>query len=339
MQRTDMNHDHSSPQSLKRYLKHAQACDLDCTPILAKLDIDVEKLSDDSNRIANDKLHDFLAQVIPASGDPCFGLNAARHIQASTFDLLGFIALNCANLKEAMEQVILYEQINGGNGRTKMLEFGQHVLVSWQLHNHLESVRRHMTENVLASWFGYAKDIIHLDGRPLKIWFEHDAPTENAALDIYQQVFGCEVVFNQQASGLLITREQLETLFPQANADILQALQQQASQKLLEVDRHRSLGTQVKNRLRIMLNQSIPSRELIAEQLGISSRTLQRQLNKEEKNYKDLLLEVREELAEHYLKNTTLNLADIAKKLGFSEVRSFQRSYKAWTGRPPGQNR
>jgi len=339
MQRTDMNHDNSAPQSLKRYLKHAQACDLDCTPILAKLDIDVEKLSDDSNRIANDKLHDFLAEVIPASGDPCFGLNAARHIQANTFDILGFIALNCASLQEAMEQVILYEQINGGSGRTEMLELDQHVLVSWQSHNHFEVVHRHMTENVLASWFGYAKDIIHLDDRPLKIWFEHDAPEEKTALDIYQQVFACEIVFNQQASGLLITREQLETPFPQANADILQALQQQASHKLLEIDRHHSLARQVKNRLRIMLNQGIPSRELIAEQLGMSSRTLQRQLHTEEKSYKDLLQEVREELAKHYLKSTDLNLADIAKRLGFSEVRSFQRSYKAWTGRPPGQDR
>jgi len=339
VQQTDVNHNHSSPQSLKRYIKHAQSCDLDCTPILAKLGIDVAQLSDDSNRITNDKLHDFLTQVIPASGDPCFGLNAARHIQANTFDILGFIALNCASLKEAMEQVILYEQINGESGRTEMLELGQYVLVSWQCHNHVEILRRHMTENVLASWFGYAKDIIHLDDRPLKIWFEHDAPPEKKALDIYQQVFACEVAFNQQASGLLITREQLETPFPQANADILQALQQQASHKLLEIDLHRSLATQVKNRLRIMLNQSIPSRELIAEQLGMSSRTLQRQLNIEEQSYKDLLQEVREELARHYLKSTDLNLADIAKRLGFSEVRSFQRSYKAWTGRPPGQDR
>ena len=65
---------------------------------------------------------------------------------------------------------------------------------------------------------------------------------------------------------------------------------------------------QVKNLLRLMLGTQTPSSAMIAEKLGISSRTLQRKLGDEGTHYKDVLNDLRLELALYFLKNTDLSL-------------------------------
>ena len=59
---------------------------------------------------------------------------------------------------------------------------------------------------------------------------------------------------------------------------------------------------------------------------------IQRKLGDEGTSYKTVLNDLRKELALHYVKNTSLTLEEVAAKLGFSETRSFYRSFKQWTG-------
>jgi AraC-like DNA-binding protein len=77
----------------------------------------------------------------------------------------------------------------------------------------------------------------------------------------------------------------------------------------------------------------------IAEILHMSSRTLQRKLNVEDTQYKTVLNEVRLELALYFIENTTLSLDQVAHELGYTEARSFYRSFKQWTGRIAGSYR
>lgn len=56
-------------------------------------------------------------------------------------------------------------------------------------------------------------------------------------------------------------------------------------------------------------------------------------------SYQQTLDELRRELAEHYLLNSELPIQDIAQYLGFTESRSFHRSFKGWTGQTPGEYR
>lgn len=322
-------------QSVRRYIKQAASCGIDCSVLLRAANISESQLTDNSTRIPTFALSEFLASVIPQSKDPYFGLHTAKYIQADSFDILGFIALNCASLRESLEQVILYEKITGESGNTELMTFDDNILVCWQAYDTNPLVRRHTTEAVLASWISYTTKIIQVENIPLQVWLEHE-PAKGGNDQHYQEIFNCEVLFNQPASGILITKTQLDMPFPQANSDILQALQQQASRSLADQDSNLDTVHKVKNRIRLMLTNSIPSKELIAEQMGISGRTLQRQLKQEGFSYKEILQQVRREIAEHYLCSTRLSQDDIAHKLGFSDSRSFQRSFKIWTSITPG---
>jgi AraC-like DNA-binding protein len=41
-------------------------------------------------------------------------------------------------------------------------------------------------------------------------------------------------------------------------------------------------------------------------------------------------------MAEKYIADPTIPIAEISYLLGFSEVSSFSRAFKRWTGEPPG---
>jgi AraC-like DNA-binding protein len=105
------------------------------------------------------------------------------------------------------------------------------------------------------------------------------------------------------------------------------------------LSQHHTITAKVQNLLRLTISERAPSSPVIAEQLGISSRTLQRRLDDENTSFKDVLNDLRLELAQYYLKNTNFNMDTIALKLGYSETRSFHRSFKQWTGRTAGSYR
>jgi AraC-like DNA-binding protein len=77
----------------------------------------------------------------------------------------------------------------------------------------------------------------------------------------------------------------------------------------------------------------------VAETLNTSTRNLNRKLAKDGTNFKNLLIEIRTELAEQYIHDESLTLTEISFMLGFSEISSFSRAYRRWTGHSPSEAR
>lgn len=77
----------------------------------------------------------------------------------------------------------------------------------------------------------------------------------------------------------------------------------------------------------------------VARALGMSGRTLQRRLESEGTRFSDLVARAREGEARRRTRETDTPLSRIAEDLGFSDVASFSRAFKRWTGVPPGSYR
>jgi AraC-like DNA-binding protein len=75
--------------------------------------------------------------------------------------------------------------------------------------------------------------------------------------------------------------------------------------------------------------------EKVAEQLAMSSRSLQRRLADEGSSYNETLTEVREEFAKRYLERGIMSASEIAFLLGFTEPAAFFKAFKRWTGTTP----
>lgn len=330
----------ASIPAIKQYLKAAQACSVDCAPLLERAGIDTALLADNNKRVPGVAMERLLALLITASGDPCFGLHSAQFVEPASYSVTGYLSMNCSTLRELLATIPVYEKIVGDMGVSTTEFHGNDVLQRWDCRFANALARRHEVENVLASWHTYTRNFLHFDVRlERSIWFEHAAPQAPGLLDNYSRVFECEVLFDQPASGIYFPQHLLDLPIPQADARLLRTLRDHADDVLAEVDAAQAVTDKVKNLLRPLLREQVPSGERIAQALGMSSRTLQRKLSDEGKQYKDVLNELRLELALHYLQHTELSLENIARELGYAEARSFYRSFKQWTGRTAGSYR
>lgn len=328
----------ASVPAINPYIKAAQAYDIDHLPLLEEVGIDPSVLADNNNHISIEAMEAFLLRLIEQSGDPCFGLHASRFTEAASYSVLGYISMNCSTLRNIQSKIPIFEKLVGDMGVTSVEIDDGYALQRWRCKFSHPLTVRHEVEHVLASWVTYARNFLNFDLHDA-VWFEHPAPEDPVLLTSYTNIFGVDVHFNQSANGLRIREDKLDLPLPQANEQLLQMLLDHATKLMSEMTQNQRMTDQVKNLLRLMLKQQPPSSEVIAEKLGVSSRTLQRKLAEEGTHYKDVLNDLRLELAVYFLKNTDLSLENIAYELGYRESRSFYRSFKQWTGCTAGSYR
>jgi AraC-like DNA-binding protein len=91
----------------------------------------------------------------------------------------------------------------------------------------------------------------------------------------------------------------------------------------------------VKDAVAGMLAQRPPDIHLIARQLHLSQRTLQRRLRGAGVTYGGLVAEVRRQAAERLLQDQRRKIADVARALGYSDPAHFTRAFVRWTGVSP----
>jgi AraC-like DNA-binding protein len=95
----------------------------------------------------------------------------------------------------------------------------------------------------------------------------------------------------------------------------------------------------VKSALLEMLPSGRSSIEKTASRLGMSKRTLQRQLSLESSSFQGILNTTRQELAQHYLSRSEISQSEIGYLLGYQDGNSFLRAFRSWTGTTPGEYR
>src|SRR5262249_21770434 len=95
------------------------------------------------------------------------------------------------------------------------------------------------------------------------------------------------------------------------------------------------LAVRVQSKVMHLLPSGEVEEETIARSLNLSRRSMQRKLSREGVTFRQLVDNTRKQLAEQYLKDSTLVVSEVAYLLGFSEVSSFSRAFRRWTGSAP----
>ncbi len=149
----------------------------------------------------------------------------------------------------------------------------------------------------------------------------------------------CPVQFDAEEDSVTFAQSLLATRLRQPDPLLRKTLEAHALSQLALLDTDTDLTSKVKQSIQKQLAEGITRQDMVAEDLGMTSRTLQRKLSQEGVSYQKLLDEVRQQMAEDYLQNTDMSIPDIALRLGYSETTSFHRKFKAATGKTPGDFR
>ena len=74
----------ASVPAITQYLKSAESCGVDYMALLDAAGIDSTLLENNNKHISGAAMERFLALLIPASNDPCFGLHSARFVEPAS---------------------------------------------------------------------------------------------------------------------------------------------------------------------------------------------------------------------------------------------------------------
>jgi AraC-like DNA-binding protein len=172
------------------------------------------------------------------------------------------------------------------------------------------------------------------EARPSAIFFMHNRQGPVAA---YREVLGCPVRFQQKWCGFEMSRRVADRRIESADPET-----RRLAAKYLEsnyLPPNTLLSERVTELTRRLLPTGQCSVDVIANQLALHPRALQRRLVTEGVRCQDLIDQQRRALAARYLAEPGLPLSQIAGLLGYAEQSALNRSCRRWFGKTPREYR
>ena len=176
----------------------------------------------------------------------------------------------------------------------------------------------------------------HLCGtavNPTATLLPHAPLVEEAA---YRAYYGSAVHFSQPRGGLEIRDADLARPVgddAQAYAVLVRYLEG------LSIPDDRGFADSVRRLVVELLPTGTVAMNVLAKQFALHPKTFQRRLTAEGTTFGTLVEQARRELADHYLRETDLELTQIARELGYAEQSVLSRSCRRWFGEPPAARR
>ena len=303
-------------------------------PLFRKQNIDPARISDPYFRASKRALNGVWANAAQLINDQGFGLRSAEFLHPSHMGALGYAWLASTSLRTALIRVSRYVHFIADDIEVDLHESDELYSVTVKEQGIPERFLW-ASDSSLAILTALCRMNYGAKLHPVSVELQHAAPGDPGN---YFGFFRCPVRFECEADRIHLAVKVVDKKLPSANPQLAQLSDQVMIQTLGRLSRERVVP-RVKSSIIDLLPSGNVNDEQIAAELSMSTRSLQRKLNKKNTTFKQLLTEVRQELADKYIRNNQLSLTEISFMLGFSEVSSFSRAFKRWTGESPSEYR
>jgi len=168
---------------------------------------------------------------------------------------------------------------------------------------------------------------------PVRVYLEYTKPEY---FSLYQDFFGCPVLFEQSFTGIEFTKEQFTLELPKHNPLAIPVLMKSCDVELQAYLKDNVLLQRVYHWVSENVHNQLLAEDL-ASFLCLTPRTLRRKLTSYETSFSKICTEIKCKFSKRYCIETTLSFDDIAISVGFNETANFRRAFKTWTGLTPSE--
>ncbi|MCP5018770.1 MAG: AraC family transcriptional regulator [Ketobacter sp.] len=185
-------------------------------------------------------------------------------------------------------------------------------------------------ESIMVNFKNILQFLLGKEYEPDCIAFPYAAPEYEK---IYKRYFNCKIRFEAEHCDFSVSKKLARRELLLANKGIARMAEQDFLKTVPPINLN-----YLPKKLRLVLIQSagaFPSLETAARKLGMSGRTLRRQLNSLGTNFQNELDLLRREFAINYLTKSDKCITEIALMLGFCDSSAFSKAFKKWTGESP----
>ncbi|WP_283425771.1 AraC family transcriptional regulator [Shimia sagamensis] len=170
--------------------------------------------------------------------------------------------------------------------------------------------------------------------RPTQVVFRHKALGD---IRTYERIAGCAVRFGGSFNGVQFAAGVPEVRLETHDPVLVSHLQNLAETQLTARDEG---AATVRDQVERLLVEALPGRFLtadqVAEQFGVTRRTLTRRLGTEGLNFRALCNDLRFRLAKAHLQDGR-TVTETAFLLGYGDQATFSTAFKVWSGGAPSE--
>ena len=310
--------------------KQIESYGLEPAALFKEAGINPESIFDSGARVAGENFEHLFDRAIERAGDPLFGLHAEEYFRPAHLGALGFAWLASTSIRIAFTRMNRYARMINDRLTVTLADEGDNLVVTFDAHRPSKhaSVREDMQLSVAIKC---CRAIAGNQFQASLMRFTHAEPADTG---YYYSLFRCPLEFGAAATSLSIPLEVASQRLTGSNEELAR-LNEHIVVKYLAHAAKTDIVNRVKAAILDGLSSGGVSEMGIADALHMTARNLHRKLQKENTSFKFQLNEIRQELAEQYIKDRSITLTEMSFMLGFSEISSFSRAYKHWTGKAP----
>jgi AraC-like DNA-binding protein len=304
----------------------------DADEILAAAHVDVAALADPERYLPLRAFVDSQEIAAGRLGRPDFGLIMGGRQNMSVLGALSIAIANSTTPREGIEICARYLHVHNPALTMALAPVPRTTREFLDMNLELRRpVRREQnSERMLASIHKALRQLGGANYRPSQVWFMHAPMSPMAA---YRKVFGVTPLFNRPRMGISLERAILDARRPGGSPQLRQIAETYLRQ--LSPPRQRSFAIRVAGVVRSLMRGKECTPEQTALALGIHPRTLQRRLQAEGVSFEKIKDDVRRQIAESLLAQSSVSLSQIALMLDYADSSAFSRSSRRWFGEAP----
>jgi AraC-like DNA-binding protein len=271
------------------------------------------------------------------TSDENFGLWFGNQFQPRDLGMWGYAAVSSPTLGSALEGLVRLFRFHQESSMMGLrADTNGLVRLNYQIVAPDIVERRQDAELSLGMFLNVIREACGAQWSPEEVHFEHPKPLSAKE---HEKAFGAPVYFSQSSNALLFRPEILNSPMPARDLRLL-AVMQTCLENMGSREVHEDLLLDgVRSAIRIRLPEGYPSLKQIADELRAPLAVIHENLRDSGQSYKDMVEEVRRELALSYIKQRHLPFSEIALLLGYSELSAFSRAFHRWTGAAPRKYR
>jgi len=301
--------------------------------VLGGLGLTRESLTNPAARISLETTAALVERATALTREPGLAVFMGLQMRLSSHGYLGFAAMTAGTIRQAIELAIRFVPT-----RTTALAFhlhveGENASLVFEERASLGAAREFILIALVMGIAQIARDVTKKE----LVGDADFAFAEPPYFPRFAHLAHDRVRFGRPATRIVFAASVLDLPLDMADPVAMQLAREQCEREMQALGGDDRTAARVRELL--PLPEGYRSLEDIAQQLGVSPRTLKRRLADAGTSYSDLLDELRQERAMLLLRDETLSREQIAERLGYSDAANFARAFRRWTGKTPGMLR
>ncbi len=283
------------------------------------------------NRIAFEALGRLFSECSTLTDCGHFGLLVGECFALNGLGAVGYLMRNSSTVGEALRALLLHLYLHDRGAVPILINLdASHVLLGYSIYRHGTPGAAHLYDAAIAIGYKALKEICGATWKPLRVQFSHVRPKDPRP---YRRVFGPNVRFDAEVSGIVFTASWLDHAIAGADPNLRELVMQAINQT--SANSTMSFVDVVRGALHQMVLSGTSSAENVALLFGMHERTLRKRLTAERTSLQQLVSQTRFELAKQLLENTQLPLSEIASALRYADPAVFSRAFRSWSKTSP----